>query len=135
MKPKEKPTPQFSQDAIEALYASGFSLYESGKYVNAVHFFRFLTLIDMNTRKHWMGLGASHQMLKEYENALQSFGYAALLNENDPYAHFHAAECFFALKQTDQGEQALASAETVALRQQKQYETLLARISLIKEKE
>lgn len=124
--------PQFSQDTVEALYAFGFGFYQHGKFDQAVHFFRFLTLIDFNQRKHWMGLGASYQMLKDYARAIQCFGYAAMLNPSDPYAHFHAAECFLSLKETEKAKEALKSAETVAKKAPKKHETLLARIALLK---
>ncbi|NGX43592.1 MAG: Chaperone protein IpgC [Chlamydiae bacterium] len=129
----DKELPKISKNAIEAVYAFGYGFYENGKYESAMHFFRFLTLADSQNRKYWMGLGAAYQMLKDHERALQSYGYAALLNENEPTAHFHAAECFFALKNREQGNEALTSAKTVALRKPKKYKTLLKRIALIKE--
>ena len=126
--------PKLTPETLEAFYGFGYGLYESGQYENAMHYFRFLTLTDTQNRKHWMGLGASYQMLKEYERALQCYGYAALLDENDPNAHFHAAECFFANNQVEPGNQALSSAKTVALREPEKYRALLARIELINER-
>ncbi|MFQ5729196.1 MAG: SycD/LcrH family type III secretion system chaperone [Waddliaceae bacterium] len=126
--------PQLSPEALEDFYAFGYGLYDSGQYENAMHYFRFLTLVDMQNRKHWMGLGASYQMLKEYDRALQSYGYAALLDENDPNAHFHAAECFFANNQAEPGNQALSSAKTAALLEPEKYKSLLARIELMNER-
>lgn len=129
---KQSLSQEFSRDAIEALYASGYGCYESGNYEHAIHFFHFLTIIDRNTKKHWVGLGASYQLSKKYANAVQCFAYAALLDENDPYIHVHAAECFFALDRTEQGDQALASAEIVVRDQQGKYGTLLEQILLMK---
>ena len=123
-----------SQDTIEAFYAFGHALYEGGKYENAMHFFRFLTLVDSQNRKHWMGLGAAYQMLKEYERALQCYGFAALQNEKDPKAHFHAAECFFSLNQAENGAEALNSARLVALKQPKKFNDLLTRIAIMLER-
>lgn len=129
-----KELPTFSHDTAEALYAFAYGFYENGIYDKAVHFFRFLTLMQMNNKKYWMGLGASYHMLKDYECALQCYGYAAFLDENDPYVHLHAAECFFALDEITQGQQALSSAETLASSQPKEGKKLLSRIKLMKKK-
>jgi len=124
--------PEFSGDFIETFYSFAYGYYQSGKYETAIHFFRLLTLIDPDKRKHWMGLGASYQMIKGYERALQCYGYAAILDENDPYTHWHAAECFIALNQPEQAKLALTSTELVAKRHSKQDKKLLARLKLVK---
>jgi len=125
--------PEFSEQSTEALYAFGYGFYENGKYENAVQFFRFLTLVDPKKKKYWMGLGASYQMLKDDECALQCYGAAAILDQNDPFTHFHAAECFFSLGKRELGCEALHSAETVADSGPKQDKALLSRIALMKE--
>lgn len=120
-----------SKEAMSALYAIGFQLYENGKYREAIDVFRVLTVLDVSERKYWLGLGASFQMQKDYDCALQSYGYAALLNENDPYAHFHAAECFLAQKEIEKGCQVLEVAKSVALLNKEKYNSLLTQIELM----
>jgi type III secretion system low calcium response chaperone LcrH/SycD len=129
---KDIPLPHLSKDGIDALYAFAYGFYESGNFEKAMHFFRFLTLIDISNRRHWMGLGAAYQMLKQYERALQCYGQAALLDEKDPYAHWYAAECFLALKNNDLAKQAMISAEMTAKPYPKKYKTLLDRLDLLK---
>jgi len=124
--------PQFSTETCNTLYAIAFNFYENRKYQEAVHFFRFLTVVDTFNRANWMGLGAAQQMNKEYEEAVDSYGFAALLNENDPFAHFHAAECFFAIGQHQKGNIALDSAETTS-KGDKKFSQLLSRIALIRQ--
>lgn len=124
--------PHISNDSIEALYAFAHGFYESGHFEKAMHFFRFLTMLDISTRKHWLGLGASYQMLKQYERALQCYAQAALLDETDPYTHWHAAECFFAIKKYEQAKEALNSTELTAKKFPKRYSSLLEKIQLIK---
>lgn len=106
--------PSFSQDEIESFYAVAFSFYENGKYPEAINFFRFLTTIDLTKKKHWVGLGASLQMLQEQEQAINAYTIAALLDPADPYIPFYAAECCFKLGDTKRGLDALDSAEELA---------------------
>jgi type III secretion system low calcium response chaperone LcrH/SycD len=132
------PDPQIaflSSDGIEALYAFGYGFYQSGNYEKAMHFFRFLTLIDIGNRKHWMGLGAAYQMLKQYERALQAYGQAALLDESDPYTHWHAAECFLAINNYEQAKEALTSTELTAKKYPQKHKRLLTRLQLLKKPE
>jgi type III secretion low calcium response chaperone LcrH/SycD len=71
-----------------------YELYKNGKYAESKDVFRFLTLADYNDRRYWMGLGACHQMSKDYTPAIESYSVAAIQNPKDPYVHFYAAECF-----------------------------------------
>lgn len=107
---KTKPSSTTPETANQ-LYAMAFRFYESGKYREAVHFFRVLTSMNTDERKFWIGLGASLQMLRDYENALPAYGIAALLDENDPQVHLYAAECFIALQRIEEARTAMAMAE------------------------
>jgi type III secretion system low calcium response chaperone LcrH/SycD len=129
---REIALPHLSKDGIDALYAFAYGFYQSGNYEKGMHFFRFLTLVDIENRRNWMGLGASYHMLKQYERALQCYGQAALLDPNEPYAHWHAAECFMAINNLEQAKQALNSAEIVAKFHPKKYQALLDRLALLK---
>lgn len=71
-------------------------------------------------------------MQKQYERALQCYGQAALLDEKDPYTHWHAAECFLSIKNYEQANEALTSAELTAKRFPKKYKALLDRLQLMK---
>lgn len=127
---KKEAQTQYTRETLDALYAMGYNLYENAKYAEAVDVFRVLTLFEKEQRKNWMGLGAAYQMQKEYDRALQSYAYAALLDENDPYAPFHAAECFFSQEQNEKGSHVLNVAKTIALRNKNMYNQLLMRIEL-----
>lgn len=93
------------------LYAAAYHAYENGKYADATHFFCYLTGCAPTKPEYWMGLGAAHQMAKEYQEAIYAYGAAALLKSDEPQVHLHAADCFFALGETEKGLQALESAE------------------------
>lgn len=98
----------------EDLYAAGFALYEGGKYSEAADCFRVLTTEEPGDRRFWMGLGAAHQLLENYELSLQAYACAAELEPKNPKIHMHAAECFWALGNKSQAEEALVSASSFA---------------------
>lgn len=127
-----EPAPQYPEETINSLYAMAYRFYENGKYEDSVQFFRFLTSLAAYDSKNWTGLGASYQMLKQHEQALQGYAIAAMLNKSDPIPHLHAAECFFALKQIPKGMKALNSAEEI-IDNREQYEYLLSRVSLLRQ--
>lgn len=106
--------PEFTAEHLEAFYTIAFDYYDNGKYREATNFFRFLTTIDHMNKKHWVGLGASLQMLNEYAQAINAYALAALLDEKDPYVPFYAAECCFGMGDTQRGLQALDSADGLA---------------------
>src|SRR5262245_31055472 len=94
---------QLSGESIEALYHIAYTQYKQGKYEDAVGVFRFLTLNDTRSRKHWMGLGASLQMQKKYNEAIEAYELAAALDPTDPHVHIYASDCCFAQKMTKEG--------------------------------
>ena len=123
--------PHISKEGIEALYGFGYALYTSGHYEKALHFFQFLTLVDIDGRKHWMALAAVHQVLKNYDLALQAYAFAALQNPLDPYAHWHAAECFLGKREFDAAIEALQAAKSAAKTDKIRHKDLLNKLLLI----
>lgn len=99
--------PKFTEEHFDALYALAYDFYESGEYAKAGNYFHFLTTLSHKDKKHWIGLGASQQMLKEYEKAINSYAIAAVLDQTDPYPSFYAAECCFSMGDIERGMLAL----------------------------
>lgn len=91
-----------------------YGLYRNGNYADARDFFRFLSIVKANDRRHWLGLGACSQMMKNYSTAIESYSVAALLNPNDPYVHFYAAECTYHSGDVPKAISTLESALTAA---------------------
>lgn len=106
--------PPFSDETVETLYATGYELYRNGKYGDAKDFFKLLAITDPSSRRYWMGQGACHQMLKEYDNAVNCYSVAAVLDPDDPYVHWHAADCFFQKGERQKAIDTLSSALIVA---------------------
>lgn len=125
--------PRLSKPATEELYRRGYAYYENANYKNARHLFTFLTTIEPFIRKHWLGFGATLQMLKDYSEALKAYGYAALLDESDPMPHVYAAECFYELKDLTQAVTALESAIALA-KQENPHHPLIKQLMSLKTK-
>ena len=82
---------------LEAVYSLAFGYYQTGRYDEALKLFQFLVLFDHLNQKYWMGLGATQQVLKDYQAAVTSYGYCSFLNLENPKPQLHAAECFLAM--------------------------------------
>lgn len=123
--------PQLSPEVLSTLYGMAYQFYRNGKYDEAKQFFRFLTHANTHDRRFWMGLAASLHMLKEHAAAIECYSVAAIQNPDDPYTHWHAAECFFALGNQPEAIIALESALAVARNDEKHY-PLVVQLELIK---
>ena len=86
-----------SNEELEAVYSLAYGYYRTGKYDEALKLFQFLVLFDHLNAKFWMGLGAVQQVLKDYQNAVVSYGYCSFLKLDNPKPQLHAAECFLAM--------------------------------------
>ena len=127
-----KAAPKVSSMSVqeaENFYELGFSLYQSGSFEKAAEVFRVLSAQKPLVSKHWFGLASSLQESKNYEKALSAWAMAAILDEENPYPHFHAAECAFSLNQPKDARAALNAA---ALRV-KENLVLQDRIDLLKQ--
>lgn len=94
-----------------SIYAAASSSYEAGDYEKASLLFMSLTQSEPFEEAHWRGLASSRQMLLDYESALHAWGIVALFNEEDPWVHFHAAECLLSLGQKAEARKALDMAD------------------------
>ena len=85
-------------DQFEALYAVAYNTYMAGKYEDAAKLFGVLVAIQPFESRIFMGLGASFQMLQNYENAALFYQWACGIDQRDPAPMLHSAECFLAMK-------------------------------------
>ena len=125
--------PTLSTEKISEMHHIAFHLYRDKQYEKAGHFFRLLTIIDPSDMKYWKGLGASLQLAKKYQEAVECYASAVLVGSDqpDPYLFVHAADCFFALDQKEQGLKALEGAKLSAeLRKDMQ---VIAHVALMQE--
>lgn len=85
-----------SDDAMEAIYSVAYNLYQGGKYEEAQKVFQFLCFYDHFNRKYYMGLGACQQMQKQYDNAIEIFSFATVLDSDDPRPMICIGDCHLA---------------------------------------
>lgn len=100
-----------SEDEVERFYAFGFAHYGSGNWDRAADVFRVLCTRRPMEPKFWFALGATLQEAGSYQEALHSWAMAALLKKEDPYPHFHAAECCISLQLAIDAAKALKESE------------------------
>ncbi len=110
-----------------AFYSTAFGLYEKGEYRSAALLFMQLVLNDPFSEHYWQGLASSKQMAKEYLAAVHAWAMVAMLREEDPLPHFHAAECLFSLDDKQEALKALENASSFC-----KDEDLQAKIHLLK---
>jgi type III secretion system low calcium response chaperone LcrH/SycD len=102
---------ELSEWEVEKYYTYGFAHYGTGSWAEAADVFRVLCTRRPLEPRFWFALGATLQEAGNYHDALHSWAMAALLKKEDPYPHFHAAECCFSLEMADDAAKALAEAE------------------------
>ena len=68
----KNPYGSMSEEKVVA-YALAYFLYGQENYLDASHFFRLLAVVRPSEAKHWKGLAACLQMLKDYEGALNCY--------------------------------------------------------------
>lgn len=115
-------------DKERDFYATAFGLYEKGDYRRAAQLFTQLVLTDPYSEHYWLGLASCKQMAQDFLAAIHAWGMVALLRENDPFPHFHAAECLLSL---DNKEEALKAMDA-ALQLSGKNESLCEKINLLK---
>lgn len=120
----------WSKDQIDSLYSAAYHHYQTGAYEDAIKIFKPLLVMNSTDNRVWLGYGAAAQMLKEHEDALKAYGYASLLDPNDPRPFFHAMECHIALKNFEEAK--TAGEYVVAITTEKpEHAKILARTQLL----
>ncbi len=104
---KVSPVPSSFPENPETLYSEGLSHQEKGRLREAIAIFSFLCSRRPVEVRFWFSLSASLQEAKFYEEALRAWGVAAILQDQNPYPHFHTAECCFQLHHFTDAAQAL----------------------------
>ena len=87
-----------SHSYLENVYAQAYRLYNTGKYVEAIHLFRILIMLNAMEPKYMLGLAACFHMIKEYFNAIQTYTMCIALDPQNPIPHYHTSDCFIQMK-------------------------------------
>ncbi len=85
-------------DTLEALYGLGFNLYEAKNYTDAHTVFQALCMYKHNEYRFLMGLAACKQALKEYQAAIDMYGFAIVASMiNNPEPFYYSVFCLLKL--------------------------------------
>lgn len=101
---------------MEVAYAEAYNYYQADDYLKACEQFRMLTILNPFEPKYWIGLGASQQLLGNYQAALEAYAVHVFLDSNNPYPHFYAYQCLMVQQELDEAKKALAKARELTAR-------------------
>lgn len=100
-----------TEEQMEAIYTMGCNFYKTGRLDEAETIFKSLVLLNHLSQKYWIGMGAVHQVKRNFEQAHVAYEYAALLDISNPKPIYHAAECYLALGSIQDAEATLDALE------------------------
>ena len=121
-----------SDKDIEAIYAVGFNFYNQAKYDQAEPMFQFACMYAHDQARYWMALGNCRQMVKNYQGAIDAYGFAYIQDITNPWSAIQAAICYLALQNKEFAAQSLELAEkTIA--NNKPDETAKQRIAALRQ--
>lgn len=109
---------------MEGIYAHAYKFYHLGQLDNAEVFFQFLCLYDAFNPEYKMGLAATLQQKKQYQNAINVYESMWAIAKNDYRSKLHMGQCYLFLKNKRQAREAFAaileSDASAALKEQAQ---------------
>jgi len=98
---------------LEGAYAHAYALYQAGQEEKAANVFELLCSMRPIEMRFWFGLAASRQESAEYQQAMNAWAMCAMLEPENPYPHFHAAECATSLNHKEDALLALHQAKSL----------------------
>lgn len=102
---------QFEEEDITLLYELAFNLYGANDFEQAGEIFQRLVIAKPFEPRYWQAFASCLHMQKRYEEALVPWSMWCLIDDANPYPHFHAAESLFSLGDIGEGLKALQAAE------------------------
>ncbi|MBQ7608440.1 MAG: SycD/LcrH family type III secretion system chaperone [Desulfovibrionaceae bacterium] len=99
------------RSSIEARYALASQCYQVGKYSDAEPIFRWLCMYEGNAERNWLGLAATLQAEKKYEEAREMYQITALMSGlENPAPFYYSGICFL---RENNSEDAVTAFQTV----------------------
>ena len=84
-------------EEMDAVYSLAHDFYRTGRYQDAETLFKFLTVYDHLNPRYWMGLGATRQVQRRFDEAIKAYALVSVtLDVKNVKAPYYAAECFLA---------------------------------------
>jgi len=94
---------------MESIYAHAYKYYQMGHLDNAETFFRFLVLYDTYNPEYLIGLGATLQQKKQYQNAIDAYKSVRILTKEDYRPLLHIGQCHLFLKNKELARESFTS--------------------------
>jgi type III secretion system low calcium response chaperone LcrH/SycD len=94
-----------------SFYVHAYALYEAGEFQKAADVFRVLSMRYPLEPYFWFGLASCHQEQRNFKDALNAWAMNSLLDSENPYPHFHAAQCAYAFGAKHDASLAIQEAE------------------------
>jgi type III secretion system low calcium response chaperone LcrH/SycD len=101
---------EFEEEDLTLLYELGYNLYQGNEFAKAATIFQRLVISKPFEPRYWQAFGSCLHMQKKYQEALTPWSMWCLIDEDNPYPHFHAAESLFSLGEIEEGLKALEAA-------------------------
>lgn len=96
-----------TKNDLEAIYASGYILFNQGKYENALKLFALLLIYEQSDRRFFIAVGTCFQKLNIPEKAIEYLGLANFFDVTDPEPAVQIAECLLAMKRSEEAHKLL----------------------------
>jgi hypothetical protein len=103
--------PHVPPEALEAIYACGYTLLEAGRHGEAARVFRFMLRCAPTSERSWLALGACHQESGDDDLALELYGAATVAARPAPRCRIARARILRA-----RGERDAADVEVLLVR-------------------
>ncbi|MCE5295007.1 MAG: tetratricopeptide repeat protein [Chlamydiales bacterium] len=123
---------QFPESTELLLHHYAYSCYQRGLYDKAISGFGQLVMHYPNKGAYWYGLGSSHMLQGNDEDAAHAFQIACINSPEDPRAHAYWAECAARLGRQDIASLAIKQAEKLAVGEK--FASFLGQVEVIKER-
>ncbi|MDR6352529.1 type III secretion system translocator chaperone SicA [Pantoea sp. SORGH_AS_0659] len=82
-----------ADETMEEVYAHAYHFYQQGKLDEAEELFKSLCMFDLNNSDYYTGLGAVHQLKKNYQKACDLYSVAYVLGKEDYRPVFYSGQC------------------------------------------
>jgi secretion system chaperone SscA len=112
----DNPYANVTEEKIQEMHGLAYLHYQKKNYFESGNVYRLLAIARPSEAKYWKGLGACLQLQQQYQEALDCYLSAQILNKKapDPHLYLHAADCYFGMNQIKSGLNALAAAQARA---------------------
>lgn len=90
-------TQRFTEAQLETLYSAGHGNFMQGKFAQALPYFSLLTIYAPACHRYLIAHGLCLQKLQRFEEALEVFSLAGILQPGAADAAVYSAECQLAL--------------------------------------